>query len=77
MGIVGSSAQHRVERQPQEKSTSGEIHAAACIGQLTNRRLSQELVFTVSLADLAKKISEISRVAPMTIAVSATLNAGQ
>lgn len=77
MGIIGASAQHRVERQPHEKSTISEIHAAACIGQLTNRRLSQELVFTVSLADLVKKISEISRVAPMTIAVSATLNAGQ
>ncbi len=43
----------------------------------SDERLLYELLFTASLLGLVKRISATSRKAPTTMALSATLNAGQ
>ena len=40
-------------------------------------KLGYELLFTASLPDLANTISDTSKIAPITMALSATLKAGQ
>src|SRR5271165_4519963 len=46
-------------------------------GRFDRKTRFYELLFTASLLDLANRISETSRIAPMTMALSATLKSGQ